>query len=260
MTLAVSIVSHGHAEQVRHLLELLAKTSDGAVARVWLTLNVEEPGLTPWLIAFEQRLAAVGLPFDLHVIRNSSPQGFGANHNQAFVQEGLQPHPAQWLCVMNPDISWQHSPFDSLLAAASAPDVACVFPVQLDALGQPQDYQRQLPSPFSLFRRRILGQRHTLTRVDWVCGAFMVVRASAWVRTGGFDSGYFMYCEDVDLCLRLQLDGGRLQEASGACVVHAAHRRSLVNWRHLGWHVRSLFRLWASPAYRRYISLGADHE
>jgi len=65
---------------------------------------------------------------------------------------------------------------------------------------------------------------------------------------GGFDERYFMYCEDVDLCLRLRLAGLRLVRAP-VSVVHAgrgASRRSAV---HLAWHVRSLLRLWCSRSF-----------
>jgi len=41
------------------------------------------------------------------------------------------------------------------------------------------------------------------TRVDWVYGSFILIRASTFQSLGGFDEGYFMYYEDVDLCQRL---------------------------------------------------------
>jgi GT2 family glycosyltransferase len=50
--------------------------------------------------------------------------------------------------------------------------------------------------------------------------AALVVRSDAWERTGGFDERYFMYCEDLDLSLRLWLGGWGVGIAPGASVEH----------------------------------------
>jgi hypothetical protein len=47
-----------------------------------------------------------------------------------------------------------------------------------------------------------------------------VVRRAAWARTGGFDERYFMYCEDLDLGLRLWLGGWAVGIAPAARVEH----------------------------------------
>ncbi|WP_420453087.1 glycosyltransferase [Ilumatobacter sp.] len=46
--------------------------------------------------------------------------------------------------------------------------------------------------------------RSTTRRVEIVTGAMMYVPRVAWDRLGGFDERYFVYGEDVDLCLRAQ--------------------------------------------------------
>ncbi len=43
--------------------------------------------------------------------------------------------------------------------------------------------------------------------VAFPSGAAMVVRRSEWERLGGLDAEYFMYCEDLDLGLRMWLSG-----------------------------------------------------
>ena len=43
--------------------------------------------------------------------------------------------------------------------------------------------------------------------VDWVPGAFSIIRPAALARVGGFDPDFFLYYEEVDLCLRFKRAG-----------------------------------------------------
>lgn len=47
-------------------------------------------------------------------------------------------------------------------------------------------------------------------QVDWVPGAFSIVRPEALRRVGLFDPDFFLYYEEVDLCLRLKRAGYRV--------------------------------------------------
>ncbi len=60
------------------------------------------------------------------------------------------------------------------------------------------------------------GMRH----VDIVIGCFLLIRREDWFRLGGFDPAYFMYGEDVDLCLRAARLGGRPAITPRAMILH----------------------------------------
>ena len=96
------------------------------------------------------------------------------------------------------------------------------------------------------------GVAASVEQADWVNGACMVWRTEAFAALGGFDERYFMYCEDTDICLRLQLAGCRMRSAP-VTVVHDARRHTGRNWRHLRWHMTSMWRLWCSAAFWRYV-------
>lgn len=52
-------------------------------------------------------------------------------------------------------------------------------------------------------------------------GAALVVRRSTWDRLGGLDASYFMYCEDLDLGLRVWLSGERVGMVPDARLIHS---------------------------------------
>lgn len=232
----MSVISHGHGVLVQRLLQQLADMGGDHIARVVLTHNIPEA---------EPLSPEGGWPFRLDIVRNPVPRGFGANHNQALAG-ATEP----FVCVINPDVALLpgEEPFSALLRVASEPGVGCAYPLQRDEAGTVQDSEREMPSPMALWRRRMWGA--TEHRVDWVNAACLVLPTPVWQQLGGFDEGYFLYCEDVDLCLRLRLAGLALVRAP-AQVVHAGQRDSHRRWRHLQWHLRSLWRLWRSPVFSK---------
>ena len=236
--LVVSVVSHGHGSAVQLLLWALASGAQAqasGVCRVVLTLNVPEPEPVPPL---------GGWPFVLQIVHNSQPAGFGANHNRA-LSGATEP----FVCVLNPDVVLANGdPFAALVQTAALPGTGCAYPVQVDVQGRVQDSERELPTPQALWRRRALGRSEG--RVDWVNAACLVLPQPVWQAVGGFDESYFMYCEDVDLCLRVRLAGLALVRAP-VQIEHSGQRASHRRWAHLRWHIGSLLRLWRSPVYRQ---------
>lgn len=55
----------------------------------------------------------------------------------------------------------------------------------------------------------------------WYTAACVLIRSRAFHQIGGFDTGFFMYFEDVDLCVRLEKAGWRLAQETKAVVTHA---------------------------------------
>lgn len=235
-SLVISVVSHGHAAQVYVLLLQLAALKLPIWTRVVLTWNIQEE---------DPNFSNKEWPFVLEVISNALPQGFGMNHNKALAQAT-----EDFVCVLNPDIEFvkNNNPWSSLVATAAQSGVGCAYPLQVNGQGHMQDSERALPTPAALWRRWFL--RKADARVDWVNAACMVLPRTVWNSVGGFDESYHMYCEDVDLCLRIQLAGLAIVRAP-VQVVHAGQRASHRRWSHLKWHVRSLLRLWRSPVYRQ---------
>jgi GT2 family glycosyltransferase len=56
--------------------------------------------------------------------------------------------------------------------------------------------------------------------VDWISGACLATRREIWQRLGGLDDTFFMYCEDVDYCLRVRDAGFRIDFVANTRVTH----------------------------------------
>ncbi|WP_143326035.1 glycosyltransferase [Vandammella animalimorsus] len=242
---AVSIVSHGHGQWIEALVRQLQQQAEPCLGRVIVTLNVPEPALQQALQALQAQGA---LPFTLEIVCNSAPAGFGRNHNAAIATLAACADMPTHICILNPDVQLLDAqPLAQLVAALRAPGTGLAYPRLLDAQGQVQDNERALPSLGNLWRRRVLGRQEQV--VDWVSGACMVLRLRDWQRLGGFDEGFHMYCEDVDLSLRVRRDIGALVRAQTR-MQHLAQRASRRQLRPLLWHVHSLLRLWRLPSFR----------
>ncbi len=249
MDITVSVISHRHGDEVRELLARLAALGAGRPRRVIVTFNVPEP-------AIRAEIDGASWPFALALVDNAQPAGFGANHNSAFRLDREQ-GPSALFAVLNPDVHWQGDPFAAMQPLlAAAPRVGLVYPIQFGADGGRQDQERLVPTLARLWARHRPGGRAQELPAgaapDWVNAAFVLLRREAFASVGGFNEGYHMYCEDVDLCLRLQLAGWRLARADGAAVVHAARRASRRDPRHLFWHLSSLWRLWRSRTWQAW--------
>jgi N-acetylglucosaminyl-diphospho-decaprenol L-rhamnosyltransferase len=75
----------------------------------------------------------------------------------------------------------------------------------------------------------------TLASIDWALGAAMLIRREAAQKTKLLDERFFLYFEDVDLCLGMHQRGWRVLYDPAACMIHH-HRRDSANF--LSWRAK----------------------
>jgi N-acetylglucosaminyl-diphospho-decaprenol L-rhamnosyltransferase len=173
----------------------------------------------------------------------------------AAVNEGFRHARSDLVALLNPDVLLEDPTVVTRLAEAFEEDSS--LGVAAPALKLPhgllQDSARTVPTPSQLVHRRLAGSRigevvaGTATDVEWVVGAFMVIRRTAFEDVGGFDEGYRLYFEDVDFCVRLWSAGWRVRIDPSLVARHehqAFSRRSLTSWA-TRQHVRSAARFYA---------------
>ena len=232
--ITVSIVSHGHGQQVQTLVKQVL--ADPLVARLVLTLNIPE---------------TLSLPDDdrLLLIQNSVPKGFGANHNRAY-----QHCETAYYCVLNPDIVLYDDTFATLLSTLTQEQAGVTGPLVLSPFGQQEDSWREFPTLWSLFLKAMGRDTTIIDRVGsevgsgsesavypgWVAGMCMLFDARHYAAVGGFDERFFLYYEDVDICARLWNKNRPVVASPKARVIHAAQRASRRQWQHMKWHAKSM--------------------
>lgn len=236
--ITASVVSHGQQHLLQQLIAGLHQVRPALLKQLIVTLNMPEPDLQ----------LPRDISFDVITVRNDRPLGFGANHNQAFRR-----CETEWFAILNPDLIFTTDCLAELVRTARSQD-GLVAPLVFDTDGEIADSARLIPTPLSILRRRLdVRARKQEREFDWLAGMFLLVRREAFASVGGFDERYFMYCEDVDLCLRLQLAGWRIKQIEHAHVVHGAQRASRRQARHLIWHLKSMALLWTSSAFWDYL-------
>lgn len=202
------------------------------VAQILVTRNIAEP------------LALLSSP-RITLVDNSFPKGFGANHNAAFAY-CQQP----FFCPLNPDIELAGNPFPELMLAMSQTGASLVAPLVMAPGGSVEDSVRHFPTLASLLRKAFGGAdgRYFLTKgqanfhPEWVAGMFMLFRSADFRQLGGFDERFFLYYEDVDICVRTWRLGLKVAVCPQVSVVHDARRDSHRSSRHLRWHLTSMAR------------------
>lgn len=127
----------------------------------------------------------------------------------------------EFIVVANPDLSFKPDAVAHLVAAAEAdPQIAATGPRVLNVDGSVYPSARSIPSlrmgighalfanvwpgnPWTRAYHSDVTTRSEQSAVGWLSGSCVCVRRSAFEAVGGFDEGYFMYFEDVDLGRRL---------------------------------------------------------
>lgn len=243
-TLTISVVSHGHAEMLAALLDDVVQWRKPNSAIV-VTFNIPEKG------GFD-RTRWSGIEW----IDNPVPKGFAANHNAALLGRS-----SRWYAVVNPDIRIGSDVFGALIDRAQNDAAAgLIAPGVIGPDGTLQDSARKLLTPARLVTR--IGRKLAIRgpsqepiirqELDWIAGMFLIIRGNAFEAINGFDERFFLYCEDMDICVRLQLAGYRIEYERNIEVIHDARRSSHRSATHLRWHVASILRAWFSQSFWDY--------
>jgi GT2 family glycosyltransferase len=232
------VVTHGPDPGLDRCLAALAPQVDELLVVANLSLGVELPAA--------------------RVIVNERPAGFGANVNRGFAETQ-----SEFVVIANPDTEPEPDAVAVLADFASAaPRRGIVGPQLRYPDGRWQPSRRRFPTvtgtlvrrtPLRYLARPFERQRgHYLlderpsepVPADWMLGAFLLLRREMLDELGGFDEGFRLYGEDIELCYRAAKAGWERWYVPAAVVTHsyaAEIDRRLLSRRTL-WHWRGIVR------------------
>jgi N-acetylglucosaminyl-diphospho-decaprenol L-rhamnosyltransferase len=191
----------------------------------------------------------------LRVLATGGNLGYGRAANL-----GVRETTSEFVVVANPDIVWEPGSIDELLSAASRWQQGAAFGPRIHTPeGAIYPSARALPSlgrgiGHALFgwwwpsnpwtaAYRVEKQAPVERTAGWLSGSCLLLRRDAFDEVGGFDPGYFMYFEDLDLGDRLGAAGWHNVYVPSAVVCHTGgHATSRDPARMAAEHHRSAWR------------------
>jgi GT2 family glycosyltransferase len=231
---AAVVVSHGHPQELAESLPLLRPQVDELV----VIANI--PG---------------SVPGGVDAIQNEHPLGYGANLNRGFALTT-----AELVLAANPDAAPQPGAVDALRTFMEQhPRCGIAGPRMVFPDGSWQPSRRRFPTVTGTIVRRtplrlVLPQRHHFhldeappaepVEADWMLGGFLLLRRSMLEELGGFDEGFRLYGEDIDLAYRAAQAGWERWYVPQAVVRHDHKAETDKRWltRRTLWHWAGVLR------------------
>ena len=240
--IAAVVVSYQSAATLRGCLAAL--TADDRIAEI----RVVDNGSSDASMAVAREAAAADPR--IGVLQLEGNPGFAAGCNA-----GASASASPWLLFVNPDLELPPGSAARLVAHARSLGALGLVGADLrDAQGRRDPAARRHDA--SLLRLlRSAGRRGaldivandalTLQPVDACSGALMLLSRAAFDAVDGFDAGFRLHVEDLDLCRRLRQAGGQVAVANDVPVLHHRGVSSRARPFFVEWHKhRGFWRYW----------------
>jgi len=231
-TVSIVIPTYNRLDLTRGCLEGIAETAPGA--EVIVVDNGSTDGTREFLLA-EQSAGR------LRCLLNEENLGFGKACNRAAALSDRE-----LVLLLNNDVVPRPGWLDAMVAELDDPTVGIVGSRLLYPDGRIQhaggDFARNGETEH--VHRFAAGDDPAVVvsrDCPVVTGASLLVRRSLYEALGGFDEGYFMYVEDVDICIRAWHVGYRVRYCAESVLVHYESSSSPSR----GWCAENLVDGWA---------------
>lgn len=226
-SLAIIIVSYNVREELRACLESLVGHTAPYPTEIVVVDNASSDGTA----------AAVQSHWpQVRVLEAEANLGFARANNL-----GIKATRSEFVLLLNPDTIIPPGAIPTLVRGLAVhPEAAAAGPRLIDASGFPELSFGWAISPLGELRQKIVGSLHQrrVRRVvrmvdqwarqagprEWISGACLLLRRADLEAVGLLDERYFMYTEDVDLCVSLRKRGRTILFLPQSEVLHLRGR------------------------------------
>jgi N-acetylglucosaminyl-diphospho-decaprenol L-rhamnosyltransferase len=193
------IVAYQSGEDLRHCVRLLL--AESTVAQIILVNNGSED---------DADVNAVSAHPRVHVISRGLNDGFAGGAHR-----GAAAASSEFLLFLNPDVFVEPGCVDTLMNGLRTSRPAVLLAPRIDELnGGRAEYGFTVDWVGDLVGLSAPGKPLYLS------GCALAMSRELYLRLGGFDPSFFMFCEDLDLCWRALLEGCEIRVVPEAVVRH----------------------------------------
>ena len=232
--IAAVVVTHHSASTIEDCLARLRAAEGVAAIRVVDNASRDDT------VAVVQRHATADPR--VRFVANPDNPGFAVACNQGAADAG---EGVAWLAFVNPDCMVEPDTLVRLRAHAQELDGNALLGADLvgedgrrdgAARRRDPDFGAMLRSPAAARLDVARDETRSLQQVDAVSGALMLVPEILFKRIGGFDPGYRLHAEDLDLCRRVRAAGAAIAVANDVSVLHVRGVSSRARPVFVEWH------------------------
>lgn len=241
--ISITIVAYNDEEDVRNAVcSIVEHTAVTISKKIYIVDNSTEKNQ---LSTLEETYPEVSY------VKPGENLGFGGGHNYVLPRLDSKFH-----AIVNPDIILTEDSFSVLLKFMEKETIGMAIPRMTDEGGNLQAVYRRELTVADMGIRMFLSSHfkkrqayHTMQDMDYqnpfevpfAQGSFLFIRTELFRALGGFDSRYFMYMEDADLCRQVN-ERSSLWYCPYTTVIHKWERGSHKDRKLLKIHITSMLR------------------
>jgi len=193
MNVSFIIVTYNNEDTIYKCISSIKKQDDIGKSEIIVVDNSSKDGTINELNKFE----------GLKVIESKSNLGFGNGNNLAF-KKAL----GKYIVLVNPDAYLNEKSTKELLKTFVLKQNVGIVGGNLKG----ENYIQPFPSftgIWNIYRNKLklVSGNNPIQEVPWVCGAYCAYERKTLLRFGGFDTRFFLYYEETDLCKSMHEKG-----------------------------------------------------